>query len=39
MNAAARLARGRFIPPDEEFLFLLAIAADEFVEGHGVAGR
>ena len=35
VNAAAGLAFRGLIASDEEFLFLLAIAADEFVEGHG----
>ena len=35
MDAAAGLAFRGFIASDEEFLFLLAIAADEFVEWHG----
>jgi hypothetical protein len=37
VNAAARLAGGRFVAADEELLFFLAIAADEFVDGHGEA--
>ena len=32
--AAAGLAGGRLGPADEVFLFLFAVLADEFVEGH-----
>lgn len=35
VNASAGLARRGFVAPNKEFLFLLAVAADEFVEGHG----
>jgi hypothetical protein len=37
VNAAARLAGGHFVAADEELLFFLTIAADEFVDGHGGA--